>query len=396
MDADEVGWLRTEDGRAATAQASALLSAGSELTALRTLGRHYEAPQARAAVALAHGRTVAAKKFEDAERLWCDREAAEQASHRFVSEHLAARFTDSRYVADLGCGMGADALAMARYARVLGVDREEGRLAMLIANAEARGLSGRIEAHAADLDTWDVPESVDAVWCDPARREADGRRLRPETWSPSLSRAIELGRQAAGAGIKLAPGIDLDALPKECEVEFVSMDRGLRAAVLWLGRLARSPRTATVLPTDGAPAVSLTGEADRGETPLGEPGAYLYDPDPSVGRAGLVEMLAVEIGAWKLTEGIAYLSADTASETLFARRYRVLSWVPFAERRIAEALASLGIARVEVTRRGSPVDTNALERRLNRGLRGDRAAAPAVVVLTRVQEMHVAIVCARE
>jgi hypothetical protein len=168
--------------------------------------------------------------------------------------------------------------------------------------------------------------------------------------------------------------------------------------VLWRGTLARNDgatRTATVLPA----AASLAGTPEYGRTELRAPGAYLYDPDPTVGRAGLVWLLAEQLEAWQLDAEIAYLSSDVAVETPVARRPRVRACLPFAERRLLDALRAAGAAHVEVTRRGSPVDTNALERRLNAALRprdGAHGGPVAVVALTRLEGAHVAIVCERE
>jgi hypothetical protein len=176
-------------------------------------------------------------------------------------------------------------------------------------------------------------------------------------------------------------------------LEFISLDRGLRAAVLWLGSLAREPRTATVLPA----GVSLTGIPDGGTTEVGKPAAILYDCDPAVGRAGLVEQLGSMVGAWKIDEHIAYLTSDTGVDTPFARRLRIRAWLPFSERRLLDTLREHGAGRVDVTRRGSPVDTNALERRLNAALRrGNGGRGAMTVALTRVQGAHVAIVCEQD
>jgi hypothetical protein len=395
VDAADLAWLQTPAGRAATERATALLAAGDELRALRALGRDCAPHEARATVALVLGRRSLARKLPDADALWCDREAAEQTSHLLVARHLAQRFASCRYVADLGAGMGGDALALAAFARVLAVDRDPARLAMVAANAATRGLTERIEIIEADLATWEPPAGLDGAWCDPARRDEGDRRLLPESWSPPLSRALALVGHAPGGGVKLAPGIDLDALPADAEIEFVSLGRGLRAAVAWVGTLARAPRTATVLDEDGGAAV-LTGDPDTGAAEVREPGAYLYDLDPAVGRAGLVERLAHDLGARKLDDTIAYLSADEARPTPFARRYRVLTWLPFAERRLLDVLRTHAAGRVEVTRRGSPVDTNALERRLQRALNGDASRPPLVVALTRVRGEHIAIVCERD
>ncbi len=402
MDAADVAWLRTSEGARATEAVEALRAGGrNDLGVLRALAREWSPPQARAALALVEGRAAAAAKLPDAERLFCDRDAAEQTSDARVSAHLAQRFgaleLDGGPVADLGCGMGGDALAIAVHAPVLAIDRDPARLAMLAANADARGLAARIELCAADLATWTPPAGVGAIWADPARRSDRGRELLPERWSPPLARVLELARSVAGAGVKLAPGVDLDALPPldgPAELEFVSLERGLRAAVLWLGTLARHARTATVLP-EGATLTRDVGVAPLAST-LGAPGRYLYDPDPAIGRAGLVAELAAQLDAWQLDARIAYLSADSPIDTPFARRFAIRACLPFAERAIADALRAAGARRVEVARRGSPVDTNALERRLNGTLRARPDGPVLVVVLTRVRSTHVALICERE
>jgi SAM-dependent methyltransferase len=390
VDTEDIAWLRREDGRTATAEAASLLA--SRLTTLQVLDRlrrRLDARQARAAVALVEGRAVAARKLPDAERLICDRDAAEQATSELVARHTAQRFAGAHRVADLGCGMGGDALAIARHAPVLAVDADPARLAMVEANAEARALAHRVVTMRAEIETFSLPSIVDAVWLDPSRRGERGRTLDPRRWSPPLDVAIEIARRVPGAGIKMAPGIDLALLPADGEVEFISLDGDLVEAVLWLGRLVRAARRATVLPA----AVSLEGEPDTGATAIREPGRYLYDPDPAVGRAGLIDALAERLGAWKLADRIAYLSSDEAAETPFARRFRVLDWLPFSERALLDRLRHLGADRVEVMRRGSPVDTNGLEVRLGRALEGDRVLT---VALTRVRGEHVAVVCERE
>ncbi|MBX7111394.1 MAG: class I SAM-dependent methyltransferase, partial [Dehalococcoidia bacterium] len=210
MDAADLEWLQTAGGRAAAEEATNLLDRSGELVALRQLGRRLDASRARAAVALAAGRRAARGKMEDAALLFCDREAAEQASPDLVARHIAQRFASFDAVADLGCGMGGDALGIARVAQVLAVDRDDARLEMVRANALVRGLTNRVATQQADLESWSPGAQYEGVWADPARRDASGRRLEPERWSPSLARVLELTAGRRGAGIKLAPGIDLE------------------------------------------------------------------------------------------------------------------------------------------------------------------------------------------
>ena len=410
MDAHDVAWLRSDAGERALALAAGWLAAGvAELTVLERLRRDLDAPldapldaaQARAVLALIEGRRSAAAKFADAGRLFFDRESAEQASAEVVGRHTAARFAGARRIADLGCGAGGDALALAMHAPVVAVDCDPARLALAAANAEVR--RARITAVEASIEAFVLPEDVDAVWLDPARRDAGGRVRDPEQWAPPLSVAIRIASRVPRAGIKVAPGIDLAAappgLPGSVEVEFISHEGTLVEAVLWLGLAAHGPRRATVLP-HGA---SIAGEPDTGATPIGEPGRYLYDLDTGVGRASLLDVVAPLLGAgrgaWRLDEHTAYLSGDDPIDSPFARRFRIDAWLPFAERRLRDALVALGVTRVEVMRRASPVDTNALEMRLNRALAlTSRAAEQRVrtVALTRLRGAHIAIVCERE
>jgi SAM-dependent methyltransferase len=395
VNAADVAWLRTAKGERAAARAESLLASMTELAAIERLRRDFGVEVARAALALVAGRRAAASKFTDAGRLIIDREAAEQATPELVARWTARRFEGLRLVADLGCGAGADALALAGHAPVVAVDRDPTRLAMTAANATARGVEARIETVEADIETWPPPPNVEAAWLDPSRRDARGRTLDPRRWSPPLDHALALASGFPGAGIKLAPGIDVALLPGGCELEFISLDGRLVEAVCWLGALATEPRRATRLPE----AISMSGPAEETiEARLGAPGRYLFDPDPAVGRAGLVRQLAVELGAWQLDEQVAFFTADEPSTSAFARRFHVLEWGSFSERAILEAARRAGANRIEVMRRGSPVDTNALERRLNARLddRGRGLEAVRTVVLTRLRGVHIFLLVERD
>lgn len=400
MDTADLDWLQTPEGEAATNAAASYLARGwSELRAVDLLRRSYSPVQARAALALVDGRRVAATKFPDGDRLFGDRAAAEQASSEPVAVWTARRFAGTRRIADLGCGMGGDALALAGQAPVLAADMDPTRVAMTAANAGVRGLASRVTVSVADMLTLPLPPDIDAAWLDPARRDARGRIRDPERWSPSLSDALAIAARAPAAGIKLAPGIDLDLLPTDAEIEFVSLAGDLVEAVLWLGTFVATPRRATVIAADGVPTVLEGDPATTAPAPLDDPARYLFDPDPSVGRAGLIASLAADFELRQLDPSIAYLTGDRPVDSPFTRRFRIDAWLPFAERALLARLRELAVGRVEVMRRGSPIDTNALERRLNRALGGEADAAHATVrtvALTRVRGAHVAIVCERE
>ncbi len=247
------------------------------------------------------------------------------------------------------------------------------------------------------------PPAVDAAWCDPARRDMGGRRVDPSRWSPALGRALQLVVGMPAAGLKLAPGIDTAALPAGGELEFVSRGGRMLAAVLWLGELAGPPRRATVLDSAAGEPATIEGDPMPAGAPAAEPARYLYDPDPAVGRAGLVGALAERLDARPLAPRVAYLTGDEPAATPFARRFRVHGWLPFSERRLTERLLDLAreldAGRVEVMRRGSPIAPNELERRLGTALRAAGASGGErvlTVALTRFGGRPAALLCQRE
>jgi hypothetical protein len=121
---------------------------------------------------------------------------------------------------------------------------------------------------------------------------------------------------------------------------------------------------------------------------LAPPSAYLYEPDPAILRARLVATLAEQLGAAQLDPQIAYLTADQAIATPFARCWRVLEWLPFSLKRLRARLRALDAGAVTVKKRGSPLDADALARQLS-----GAGARPLVVVLTQAQGKPVALIC---
>jgi SAM-dependent methyltransferase len=311
----------------------------------------------------------------------------EQATSEVVARHRAARFAAFGRVADLCCGVGGDALALAAAgASVEAVDSDPLRVAMAEANASALGLAGRVRGHVADALIVPLP-GVEAAFADPSRR-ADGRRyLAPEDYTPPLS-ALR-ARFAAGfpLAVKIAPGVsqaDLRAL--DAEIEFVSLDGELKECVLWFGAFRRAARRATVLPsgeTLTAPTVPEPGAHAA-------PGAILYDPDPAVSRAGLAPALAEQLAAHPIDPQVQLLTSDRHLPTPFATAFGVEHVGPFHIRLLRDYLRARQVGRVTVIKRGSPADADDLTRKL-------KLAGPEhrTVVLTRVDGWHAMIVCRR-
>jgi SAM-dependent methyltransferase len=381
---DQLDLLLSAEGRELLAALPAgPLDPADDLRLGTRLRQRHPAGLVAAALAQRELRERAAAKFALAGRMWLTREGLEQASAEPLARHRAARYAGADRVADLCCGIGGDLCALAPGRAALAVDLDPLHLRMARENARVHG-AGEVAAACADVQILRLPRSL-AVFVDPARR-ADGRRLPAGESHPPLAWCLELAGRVAAVGIKAAPGLPLDRVPPGWEVELLADRRELKEAALWSPALATTGRRATVFP---GPA-TLTAEPGP-PVPCGRPGAFLLDPSPAVTRAGLVEELARDLGAWKLDPQIAFLSADQPLRSPLGRLLRVDASLPWSLKRLRQVLRERGVGAVEVRKRGSAVDVAELTTRLR--LRGD---GRAVVVLTRVADRPWALVCREE
>jgi SAM-dependent methyltransferase len=364
MDVATLDELLSPAGQEALAAAAALDPAIEKYPAhLDRLGRTWSRNLARAALDTVLLRRRARAKFTRAEAMYFTRESLEMATSEPVARYRAERFADFRTVADLGCGIGGDAIGLGLAGReVVAIDVELLVLRMAEANLAAYGLIAQFLHR--DLTADPVPDA-DASFADPTRRSGGRRTLSVRDCEPPL--AVLLGRLPAGypLAVKLAPGVPREELAEfDADAEFISLGGELKECVLWFGPLRTGRVRASVLP---GPHV-LEGVPEPAED-WGPVGRFVYDPDPAVDRSGLVPLLAEQLGARPIDPGIAFLSADLLHPTPFASAYRVEEVVPFSPKRVGAWLRSHGVGRVTFVKRGSPVDVEELRRRWK--LRGE-------------------------
>jgi hypothetical protein len=122
--------------------------------------------------------------------------------------------------------------------------------------------------------------------------------------------------------------------------------------------------------------------------PVGAVGAYLFDPDPAVVRAHLVAEFAALVGGRLADRDIAYVYADSFSNTPFGRCLAVTDVLPFSLKRLRALLRERGVGRAEIRKRGSAIEPERLRSDLR--LSGPNAAS---LVLTRVAGAPTVFVC---
>lgn len=397
MDVAELSELLSPDGLRLLDEVGTITSA---IDVVRTVSRLRDAGHSGNRVAAVLGqarlRGKAATKFgEFAERMLFTPDGLEQATRLRVAALHAGRFAEAGVttVADLGCGIGADALAFAALELgVLAVERDEVTAAVAAFNLapfpDARVEHG--DATAVDLVALGPVNQV-GVWLDPARRSGGSRLSDPADWSPSLDWAFALAEQHP-TGIKLGPGLDRDLIPAGCEAQWISVRRDVVELVLWFGSVARPGvgRAALVLGESGAS--ELTAAEDSADAETGPVGRYLVEPDGAVIRARLIGDLARRLGGRMIDPSIAWIATDGESPptTPFGQVFEVRERWPLDVKKLKRELADRGIGELEIKKRGVDVDPAEFRKRLS--LRGSERAT---LVLTRVAGERVALLANR-
>ncbi|MFJ7304943.1 methyltransferase domain-containing protein [Streptomyces sp. NPDC099088] len=368
--------LLTSEGRALLEEVHGTEPA-RELAVATRLRREHPAELVSAALGQARLRQRAVAKFgaEDAGRMFFTPNGVEQSTRTSVAVHRAERLRalGVRSVADLCCGIGGDAIALARAGiRVLAVDRDPLTVAAARANADALGLADLIEVRETDVTEVDTA-GYDAVFVDPGRRGGRGRIFDPEAYSPPLSWAVGAATKAPVAALKIAPGIPHEAVPAEAEAEWISDGGDVKEAVLWFGTEPGLVR-ATLLP--GPRELRGRGLPDPAVRTVGR---YLYEPDGAVIRAHLVAEVAEDLDGGLVDETIAYVTADELRPTPYASAYEITDRLPFNVKKLKALLREREVGVLTVKKRGSAVEPEELRRKVKP--QGPRSAT---VFLTRV------------
>jgi len=374
------------------------VSVDSKLDVLKTVSRLRSAGHDAGLVATvltqAKLRSRAKTKFgEFADRMFFTEDGLEQASRLQVSAIHAGRFRDAgiKAVADLGCGIGSESLAMA----AIDIDVVAVELDEVTAACAAYNLAPFENAQVENADVTEIDlNQFEAQFFDPARRELGtsrekaNRKFDPSQFSPNFDWVLQQARLRP-TGVKLGPGHPHEAIPEDAEAQWVSDNGDLVELTLWFGSLARVgvARSALLL-AEGKKHELLSSDANPAHAELREIGDFIFEPDNAVVRSHLIGVLAEELGLGLIAPEIAYLTGDQDLSSPWLRGFRVLENVAFDRKKLKARLHELGIGILEIKKRGSNVVPEILRKEL--ALKGERAAT---LIVTRVGDSHRALIC---
>lgn len=376
--------------------ADAMAASGDLLVIQSDLRSRHPAELVPTAMQLREMRAAAGGKLPRAEQMWGTTLTLEQATHQRVATHKAKRFASAgEPVADLCCGMGADAIALAAAGMAVeAVDLRPEALLFTRWNAEAVGVADRVRTREADVTTL---RGDGLVHLDPDRRPGGRRVRRLSECRPDLA---FMQRVAAGKGgaIKLSPASDFGGKFDGCEIELVSLEGECREATVWFGSLADGETMrATVL--RGDQSATLAGDPLDAIAEVADLGDVLIDPDPAVVRAGLVDLLCERAGLSRLDPAEEYLTgpADTPNppSERFGACFRVIDRCGNNPKQIRRLLDAHDVGRLEVKTRHVQADANALQRKYQRQPSEAFGGHPLTLFLARLRGKTTAVLTQR-
>jgi SAM-dependent methyltransferase len=334
-------------------------------------------------------RRAKAKFGEFAQTMFFTEEGLEQASRLKVAAIHAGRFRNHGLtrIADLGCGIGAESLAIASLdMEVTAFEIDEVTAALATYNLAS---FENVKVEQADVTTINL-DNFDGLFIDPARRDLkdsktniNKRKYDINDFSPSFDFVLEAARTKPTI-VKLGPGLDHKDIPDDAEAVWVSDDGDLVELTLYFGILRRPEvkRAALLLSPNGTFEIT-SSEAERLDAPLGELGRYLYEPDASIIRSHLVGNLAISLELNIFSNEIAYLSSDEEVHSPWLKGYEVLENLVFDRKKLKAYLREKNIGVLEIKKRGADITPEQLRRELD-----PKGTESATLIVTRVDGAH--------
>jgi hypothetical protein len=347
-----------------------------------------------AALRLATNRNRGKAKFSRAERMWFEPVGLEQSTAEPVARHKARRFADSK-VLDLCCGIGGDTLALGEVARVVAVDADEGMCRRTRWNAEVYEVAEHVEVVQARAERIALPARWQ-VHIDPDRRQVAPQRSRDLAgYVPGFDYLRALPAQVRGGAIKLGPASDfLEHFGSpDWELEVISLEGECKEVTAWFGDLVlvSGSRRATRLP-EGATWTDRDGPQNPYlSVPVSSPDTWVYDPDPALRRAGLLESFATAHGLTRCAPGNDFLTGPDWVDSPFLAGFKTVEILPLDLKTLRKLVTARQLGPLEIKTKGLDLRPEAVRAQLK-----PRGSHPATLLLMGGPGPAIAVLAQRE
>ncbi|MFC1898198.1 class I SAM-dependent methyltransferase [Candidatus Cloacimonadota bacterium] len=327
------------------------------------------------------------RKISNVQKYLFTEKGAQQASSTTLAHYHAEKFRRFNSIADLCCGVGMDLIQIAvGKEKVFAVDLDEETLLAAEFNSNQAGLRNIrfLQQKAEDFNI-----SVDAIFSDPDRRPGKERKIQKEDIQPSLDALLELKKNTPNLAVKLSPAMNYKNLniAGEHTFEFVSENGTLKEILLCLGDLATPNvrRKAIILPQN----IQLVNQNIQIE--IKEIEQYIFEPDPAIIRAGLVQECGAEIGYHLIDSKLAILSGVNAINSELGKCFKMKQVIPFNLKKLQQYCRENLIGELVIKTRGFPDTVEDFRKKLK--LKG---ANKEILFIIRKGDNHLMIFAEKE
>lgn len=289
-----------------------------------------------------------------------------QSTAPLVADLKASWLLDAPVV-DVCCGIGGDAMALARRGSVRLIDKNPAMVVAAMSNASVD--AGEV----ADATTLNL--SGEAVHIDPDRRANGNRHSNADFYLPDWDQTLEICRRFDAAIVKVAPAAEL-VDHADRHRAWISLSGSVREQTLLMGnaigdaKVSAGTRSAWRLKKSGPPNVFEASPTDRPPSWTDRPSDWLIDPDRCVRAAGLTESFAAEFGMNPVGGPAGFLTASTAAVDASINQWKGIAiaspvvWQGSVDDRKLRKVLRTNHWSVEVVKvRGGGADPAALQRR---------------------------------
>lgn len=309
-------------------------------------------------------------------------QGAQQSSSWELAKYHATKFKEFNTVADLCCGIGVDLINIAEgKEQVYAIDLDADTLQLAEYNCRNQSLNN-INFNLGRAQEFNI--IVDAIFIDPDRRSGSFRKIAPEEYSPPFSKIMELKNICPNIAVKLSPALDYKKLdpPDDSTLEFVSENGTLKEILLCMGNLATEncERKAVLLPSN------LTLQNSNINIEVTDIQRYLFEPDPAIIRAGLVQELGSKIGYNLIDSKLALLTGSRIVEKDFGKIFEVKEIMKFDLKKVRKYIRENEIGELIIKTRGFPESVEKFRKKIK--LKGDNSV---VMFILRKGDDHIIV-----
>lgn len=295
----------------------------------------------------------------------------EQCSGEPAARYKAGLLSGSSF-ADLTGGFGIDFSYIARgFKRTVYIERNEKLCAIARHNFPLLGLEGVIVLNGNSEDLLSSLEQQEWIFIDPARRDGDGRKVvaLSECEPDVVALEEQLLDKANKVLVKCSPMLDISLACRQLKnveaVHVVAVNNECKELLLVLGRDGCNGcdvHCVNILKNGVQEFVfGMSEEASAQVSYCNEVGRYLYEPNPSIQKAGCPNILSYRFGIEKLHPNSQLYTSGTYVPSFPGRAFEVVEVLGFSK---ADVKKIQSLQKANITVRNFPESVQQLRKRL--------------------------------